>query len=70
MAKINSIVGNNIRRVRVKKKWTQEKLALEAGLHRAYVGHIERGEKNLGLKNLERIAVTLGIEVADLLKER
>ena len=68
MTEINKKVGTNIRKYRVKKGWTQEKLAFKANLHRAYIGQIERGEKNIGLKNLEKIANSLGIKVTDLLK--
>lgn len=67
MGDINKRVGENIRRYRMKKKLTQEQLAFNAGLHRAYIGHIERGEKNIGLKNLEKIANTLEISINDLL---
>jgi transcriptional regulator with XRE-family HTH domain len=67
MAEINKKVGLNIRKCRQKKGWSQEQLALEADLHRAYIGHIERGEKNIGLKNLEKIAKTLGVNIKNLL---
>ena len=60
---INSEVGFNIRRIREKRGLSQEKLAALAGLHRAYVGQIERGEKNIGLKNLEKIAKALCIDI-------
>ena len=52
---------------REQKGWSQEQLAFEAGLHRTYIGHIERGEKNVGLKNLERITKTLRVNIKDLL---
>ena len=67
MAKINKQVGDNIRIYRSKLAITQEKLAHEAGLHRAYIGQIERGEKNLGLINLEKIAIALKIRPSKLL---
>ena len=67
MPEINKKVGLNIRRYREKKNWTQEQLAFEANLHRAYIGHVERGEKNIGIKNLEKIAKTLGTSCAKLL---
>ena len=67
MAKINKQVGNNIRNYRSKLAITQEELAYEAGLHRAYIGQIERGEKNLGLINLEKIATALKISPSKLL---
>ena len=63
---INSEVGFNIRRIREKRGLSQEELAALAGLHRAYVGQIERGEKNIGLKNLEKIAKALGMNTKDL----
>jgi len=63
---INSEVGFNIRRIREDRGLSQEKLAALAGLHRAYVGQIERGEKNIGLKNLEKIAKALGMNTKDL----
>jgi len=64
---INEEVGFNIRRIREQQGFSQEELAALAGLHRAYVGQIERGEKNVGLKNLERIATALGVNVKDLM---
>jgi len=60
---VNEEVGFNIRRIREKRGLSQEKLAALAGLHRAYVGQIERGEKNIGLKNLEKISKALGVPV-------
>lgn len=68
MADINKQVGINIRKHRVKRGWTQEQLAFEAGLHRAYIGHVERGEKNIGLVNLEKIAKALDIKIGKLIK--
>lgn len=69
MANINKKVGLKIRKLRLKKGWSQEKLALESGLHRAYIGQIERGEKNIGLQNLEKIAKTLGLKLKDIISE-
>jgi transcriptional regulator with XRE-family HTH domain len=68
MAKINKKVGLKIRKIRQKKGWSQEKLAFETGLHRAYIGHIERGEKNIGLINLEKISKALGVKLFELVK--
>ena len=67
MAEINKIVGLKIKKIRKKKGWSQEYFALEAELHRAYIGQIERGEKNIGLINLEKIAKALNIRIKDLL---
>jgi len=68
MAEINKRVGINIRKMREKKSLSQEKLAFEASLHRAYIGQIERAEKNIGLKNLEIIAKALNVNISELLK--
>ena len=67
MAEINKRVGLNIRKYRKKKDWSQEQLAFEANLHRAYIGQIERGEKNIGLINLERIAKALNVTLKNLI---
>ena len=48
--------------------WSQEALAHAADLHRAYIGQIERGEKSIGVKNLEIIAKALSVKMSDLLK--
>jgi transcriptional regulator with XRE-family HTH domain len=69
ISNINKRTGARIRKLRKKKGWSQEKLALEANLHRAYIGQIERGEKNIGLKNLEKIAKTLNIKLKDIISE-
>jgi transcriptional regulator with XRE-family HTH domain len=69
LANINKEVGKRIRVFREKKHWTQEELAFEADLHRAYIGQIERGEKNLGLINLQKIAKALNIRMSRLVKD-
>jgi transcriptional regulator with XRE-family HTH domain len=67
MRDINKEVGLNIRKIRQKRGFSQEKLAGLADVHRAYVGQIERGEKNIGLINLEKIAKALEVRPRDLL---
>jgi len=59
-------VGHRIRELRQKKGWSQEKLAEEAGLHRTYIGQVERGEKSIGIGNLFRIAAALGFPASKL----
>jgi len=49
---------------------SQESLADLAGLHRTYVGAVERGERNISIDNMERLAVALGYDVVDLLQEK
>ena len=65
---IRKVVGLNIRVIRTRYRWSQEKLAEMADLDRTYVGRIERGEKNLGLDNLARFARALGVQPASLLR--
>lgn len=67
MSDINREVGFKIIIIREQRGLSQEKLAAKAGLHRAYIGQIERGEKNIGLKNLEKIANALDVSVRILL---
>jgi transcriptional regulator with XRE-family HTH domain len=64
---LRGIAAANIRRTRLARGWSQEALAHEAGLHRTFIGHVERGETNLSIDNLERLADALRIRAADLL---
>ena len=61
-------LGANVRAARQRKEWSQEELADHCGLHRTYVGGIERGERNVSFENILRIAGALGVVPADLLK--
>ncbi|HRE15550.1 MAG TPA: helix-turn-helix transcriptional regulator [Rhodocyclaceae bacterium] len=58
----------NIIRLRREKKMSQEALALECGLHRTFIAHVERGARNISLDNIERIANAFGVAVHLLLK--
>ncbi|XLD61543.1 helix-turn-helix transcriptional regulator [Lacibacter sp. MH-610] len=60
--------GNKIRELRNEKGWSQETLADKTGFHRTYIGMIERGERNLSLKNVEIFAECFGLTMSDLLK--
>ena len=55
--------------LRKKRKLTQDVFAERAGLHRAHVGEIERGESNVTLQTLKIIADTLGVRIVDLVRE-
>lgn len=55
-------VGRNIRRIRATRGLSQEELAELIGNHRTYVGSVERGERNLSLRSLERLADSLGVD--------
>lgn len=69
MDDINKEVGLNIRKLREEQGISQEKLAELAGLHRTYIGQIERCEKNIGLKNLQKIAKALDTPIYFLLEK-
>jgi transcriptional regulator with XRE-family HTH domain len=58
--------GQRVRVLRDRRGWSQEQLAQACGLHRTYVGGIERGERNPSLINIGRIANALGVGVAEL----
>lgn len=58
-------LGEYLRSVRRRRGWSQEELAFECGLHRTYIGAVERGEYNVTLLTLRRITDTLGISLAD-----
>lgn len=60
--------GNQIKRIRISKNMSQEKLALEAGLDRSYVGQVERGERNPSLKNVKRIAEAMNVSLSNLME--
>ena len=70
MKNINEIVAGNIRFFRMEQGFTQESLALKSGLHRSYIGQVERCEKCIGLLNLQIIAKTLNIDIKDFLDEK
>ena len=61
-------VGSNLRAYRRKRGLSQEAFADLVGVHRTYMGGLERGERNLTLKSLERIAQQIGIEPLQLLR--
>lgn len=61
--------GNSIRKLRTKLELSQDGLAEASGLHRTYIGGIERGERNPSLRNIVKIARSLNVKPADLLKE-
>jgi transcriptional regulator with XRE-family HTH domain len=58
-------LGSYLRSVREERGWSQEGLAFECGLHRTYIGAVERGEYNVTLLTLRKITKTLDITLAD-----
>lgn len=62
-------LGEKICLARIDKAYSQEELADKTGLHRTYIGSVERGERNISLKNLLKITSALQIRLSDLFKE-
>jgi transcriptional regulator with XRE-family HTH domain len=61
-------LGERVRRLREERGWSQESFAHEGGLGRSFAGAIERGEKDVRLSTLLKIARTLGVTLSQLLK--
>lgn len=64
---LNELVGKRIREIRTNLNLSQEAFAEVVGLHRTYIGQIERAEKNMTLKNIHKICHALKIDPKDLL---
>ena len=58
--------GKKVRDERLKLGLSQEELASRAGVHRTYIGMIERAEKNITLENIEKIAKSLNLKIKDI----
>ena len=63
---IKKIYGAHVRALRTEKGWSQEDFAFECGLHRTYISAVERGERNISLENIKKIANTFRINIAEL----
>jgi transcriptional regulator with XRE-family HTH domain len=61
------LLGKRVHELRASRKWSQEEFAHISGLHRTYIGQIERGEKNISFGNLSKIASVLGVTLSELL---
>lgn len=66
-ANIKIEVGRRVREFREARGWSQEDLGFEAGLHRNYIGGIERGERNVAVVNLAKLAKAFGVRPRELL---
>ncbi|WBP93218.1 helix-turn-helix transcriptional regulator [Mycolicibacterium neoaurum] len=66
---LQRIVGRNLRRIRLERGYSQEAFADFMGVHRTYMGGVERGERNLTLQTLEKIAGFLHVDPLALLQE-
>lgn len=68
--KLVTVVADNIKKVRAEVGISQEELAERSGLHRTYIGGVERGERNITLESLEKIAKALNVECALLVTDK
>lgn len=64
---INAVFSRNLRVARISQNISQEELANRCGLARTYISAVERGERNISLRNVQRIAAALGISESELL---
>ena len=62
-------LGDTIRRLGTERGFSQESFASATGLHRTYMGGVERGQRNVGVLNLWRIAATLGMSLSEFFAE-
>jgi len=68
MAEISSKLGQNLKRIRTKKKMSQGDIARALDVHRAYVSGIENGKRNPTLATIQRLANALGVTADELLR--
>jgi len=64
-----SLFSENLKSARKAKGLSQEELAEACGLHRTYIGAVERGERNISIKNIEKISVALDLDPSKLLSK-
>lgn len=62
------VLAANLIRLRKQRQWSQEALALEVGLHRTFIAHVERQSRNISIDNVERLAEVFGLQAYELLK--
>ena len=67
--KLKKIFSNNLRKFRIDKGLSQEELADKAGVHRTYIGSVERGERNITINVMEKITIAIERPIIDFFKE-
>lgn len=67
--KARHVFASNLRRIRLERGLSQEELASLSKLHRTYVGSVERGERNVSIDNMGRLADALGVSLTHLVRE-
>lgn len=66
--RLRQVLATNVRELRLARRLSQEALADLAGLHRTFIGFVERGETNISIDNLEKVALALGVAAPELLQ--
>lgn len=61
-----ALLAHNVRRLRAARGWSQEKLALEAGISRSFIGDLERQDRNVSIDTIRKITVALGVRAVDM----
>ena len=64
---VKVLFGKQLRKVRMAKGISQEELAFRSGLHRTYVSSVERGERNISIINIQKLAEALGVDISNLM---
>lgn len=67
---IRTILAENLRSLRRSQNLSQDDLAVKCGLHRTYIGSVERCERNVTLSTLEMLAAALGVSASELISKR
>lgn len=69
MENIKMIFATNLKKQRQIMKMSQEQLSFASGLHRTYISDVERGNRNISIENIEKLANALKVDPSQLLKE-
>lgn len=66
---VRELFARRVKELRAARGWSQDELAAKSGLHRSYVGIVERGEKSATLDTVERIAKAFNVEVSEFFED-
>ncbi len=66
---IKKLFGQRLKRIRLSKNISQEELAFRSGLHRTYVSSVERGERNIAIVNIQKLANALEVSIKELMPD-